>query len=152
GPLEPPPGLPARSQERRRDEVLVIAGGRPLRGRICISGSKNAALPLMAASLLTPEKVTLRNLPAVADTALMREILTGLGARARTGRDGALTLSTPELASSDVPDELGRRMRASFVLLGPLLGRGRRARVPRPGGDEIGARRVEQHLRGLRQM
>jgi len=106
----------------------------------------------MAASLLTPEKVTLRNLPAVADTALMREILTGLGARARTGRDGALTLSTPELASSDVPDELGRRMRASFVLLGPLLGRGRRARVPRPGGDEIGARRVEQHLRGLRQM
>jgi UDP-N-acetylglucosamine 1-carboxyvinyltransferase len=106
----------------------------------------------MAASLLTSDKVTLRNLPKVADTALMREILAGLGAHARSGENGTLTLATSELGSSDVPDELGRRMRASFVLLGPLLARAGKARVPRPGGDEIGARRVEQHVRGFRQM
>jgi UDP-N-acetylglucosamine 1-carboxyvinyltransferase len=129
-----------------------VSGGRPLQGRICISGSKNAALPLMAASLLTPERVTLDNVPSVADTTLMREILAGLGARTRARPGGGLYLTTPELVSSDVPDELGQRMRASFVLLGPLLGRGRRARVPKPGGDEIGARRVEQHIRGFRLM
>jgi UDP-N-acetylglucosamine 1-carboxyvinyltransferase len=106
----------------------------------------------MAASLLTSEEVTLRNLPAVADTTLMRDILAGLGARSGDGEDSTLTLKTPDLASSDVPDELGQRMRASFVLLGPLLARAGRARVPRPGGDEIGARRVEQHVRGFRQM
>jgi UDP-N-acetylglucosamine 1-carboxyvinyltransferase len=132
--------------------VLVVDGGRPLQGRVCISGSKNAALPLMAASLLTPERVVLNNVPAVADTALMREILAKLGARARARPDGGLSLTTAELVSHDVPDELGQRMRASFVLLGPLLGRGRGARVPKPGGDEIGARRVEQHIRGFRLM
>ncbi|HYY07866.1 MAG TPA: UDP-N-acetylglucosamine 1-carboxyvinyltransferase, partial [Actinomycetota bacterium] len=140
------------TRERSRDEVFVIEGGRELTGRICISGSKNAALPLMAASLLTSEEVTLRNLPMVADTALMREILAGLGARTRAGTDGTLTLAAADVSSSDVPDDLGRRMRASFVLLGPLLARAGKARVPRPGGDEIGARRVEQHVRGLRQM
>jgi UDP-N-acetylglucosamine 1-carboxyvinyltransferase len=129
-----------------------VTGGQPLQGRICISGSKNAALPLMAASLLTEERVTLHNVPAVADTALMKEILSSLGTRARSARDGALALITPELRSTDVPDDLGKRMRASFVLLGPLVGRGGRARVPKPGGDEIGARRVEQHVRGLRLM
>src|SRR5215472_16080868 len=99
---------------RGPDSVLQITGGRPLRGRVRIGGSKNATLPIMAAALLTREPVTLRNVAGV------------------------------------VPDDLGRRMRASIVLLGPLVARVGLARLPKPGGDQIGARRVEQHVRGLR--
>jgi len=135
----------------RRDHILFIRGGRPLHGRICVSGSKNASLPIMAASMLTPDRVVLRNLPAVADTALMREIIHALGGSSRTLRDGGLSL-TSRTIGSDVPDTLGRRMRASIMLLGALLARTGRARLPKPGGDEIGARRVEQHIRGLRAM
>jgi len=136
---------------RRRDHVLFVTGGFPLQGRICVSGSKNAALPIMAASLLTAERVVLHNVPEVADTELMREIIHSLGGRTRTLRDGSLSLNSKEI-DSHVPDDLGRRMRASIVLLGALLARTGRARLPRPGGDDIGARRVEQHIRGLRQM
>ncbi len=136
---------------RRRDHVLFITGGYPLHGRICVSGSKNASLPIMAGSMLTSDRVILRNVPEVADTELMREIIFALGGRTRALADGALSISSKEIDSS-VPDDLGRRMRASIVLLGALLARTGRARLPRPGGDEIGARRVEQHIRGLRQM
>jgi UDP-N-acetylglucosamine 1-carboxyvinyltransferase len=135
-----------------RSAVLVVTGGRPLKGRIPISGSKNASLPILAASLLTRDTVTLRNLPELADTMLMREILANLGVRSRRTAAGAVSIVSGGLSASYVPDELGRRMRASIVLLGALLGRAGRVRVPRPGGDEIGARRVEQHIRGLRQM
>jgi UDP-N-acetylglucosamine 1-carboxyvinyltransferase len=137
---------------RRRDHLLLAAGGQPLFGRICVSGSKNASLPIMAASLLTPERVLLRNLPAVADTELMREILSRLGVTCRVPRKGSLSLAATQLGDSHVPDELGRKMRGSIVLLGALLARAGRVRLPRPGGDEIGARRVEQHIHGLRRM
>jgi UDP-N-acetylglucosamine 1-carboxyvinyltransferase len=129
-----------------------VRGGRPLRGRVCISGSKNASLPVMAASLLTREPVLLRNLPEIADTGAMRDILVHLGCRVRTAGTAELRIQAREVRHHAVPDELGRRMRASILLLGPLLARTGQSRVPRPGGDEIGARRVEQHLRGLRQM
>jgi UDP-N-acetylglucosamine 1-carboxyvinyltransferase len=131
--------------------VLVVEGGRPLRGRICISGSKNASLPLIAASLLSQEPTRLSNVPEVADTALMREIVHHLGGRTRSNGPGHLTISAKTIGS-DVPDDLGKRMRGSIVLLGALLGRTGHARLPKPGGDEIGARRVEQHIRGLRAM
>ncbi|HEY8798428.1 MAG TPA: UDP-N-acetylglucosamine 1-carboxyvinyltransferase [Candidatus Dormibacteraeota bacterium] len=134
----------------RHDHVIRITGGAQLAGDICVSGSKNAALPEMAAALLTTEPVRLNNVPRVTDTALMGEILTGLGGRVEG--DGTLILKTGLAQDSHVPDDLGRRMRATIVLLGALLGRFGRARVPRPGGDDIGARRFEQHLRGLRQM
>lgn len=136
---------------RTDDHVLVVEGGRPLQGRICISGSKNASLPLIAASLLTDQRTRLVNVPEVADTALMREIVHHLGGTTRSSEPGQLTITAKEL-SSNVPDELGRRMRGSIVLLGALLGRTGHARLPKPGGDEIGARRVEQHIRGLRAM
>ena len=136
---------------RQPDHVLRVEGGRRLRGRIRISGAKNASLPIMAASLLTPEPVRLTNLPEVADTALMREIIRALGGRARAAGPGVVTIAARDLAS-DVPDALGKRMRASIVLLGALLSRTGHARLPKPGGDEIGARRVEQHVRGLRAM
>jgi len=133
-----------------RDRALRITGGAQLVGDICVSGSKNAALPEMAAAVLTPGPVTLHNVPRVTDTALMADIFALLGGEAK-GK-GTVVLNTGGLTGTDVPDELGRRMRATIVLLGALLARFGHARVPRPGGDDIGARRVEQHLRGLRQM
>jgi UDP-N-acetylglucosamine 1-carboxyvinyltransferase len=130
--------------------ALRITGGAQLAGDICVSGSKNAALPEMAAALLTGERITLRNTPKVTDTFVMSEILNALGGK--VSGEGTLVMETGDATKSDVPDELGRRMRATIVLLGALLGRFGHARLPRPGGDDIGARRVEQHLRGLRQM
>ena len=134
----------------RHDHVLRITGGAQLAGDICVGGSKNAALPEMAAALLTTEPVRLNNVPRVTDTALMGEIIAGLGGRVEG--EGSLIIKTGHAHDSHVPDDLGRRMRATIVLLGALLARFGKARVPRPGGDDIGARRFEQHLRGLRQM
>src|SRR3989454_6335141 len=133
-----------------RDRALRIPGGAQLKGDICVSGSKNAALPEMDAALLTSERVTLHNVPRVTDTTVMAEIVRELGGR--TEGEGSVVLNTGAAVRSDVPDQLGRRMRATIVLPGALLARFGKARVPRPGGDDIGARRVEQHLRGLRQM
>jgi UDP-N-acetylglucosamine 1-carboxyvinyltransferase len=133
-----------------QQRALRITGGVQLVGSICISGSKNAALPEMAASLLTRETIRLNNVPRVSDTVLMAEILTALGGTSQG--EGNVSLGMAGARASEVPAHLGRRMRATIVLLGALLGRFGRARLPRPGGDDIGARRVEQHLRGLRQM
>src|SRR5207247_535658 len=110
----------------------------------------NAALPEMAAALLTTEPVTLRNVPRVTDTVLMGEIISLLGGH--TSGEGTVVIDAGAAGKTDVPDDLGRRMRATIVLLGALVARFGHARVPRPGGDDIGARRVEQHLRALRQM
>ncbi len=133
------------------DSVLEVTGGRPLRGRVRIGGSKNASLPIMAASLLTREPVRLHNVARVADTALMCDILRELGVSTEASANGAVTISAADVGSQ-VPDDLGRRMRASIVLLGALVSRAGAARMPKPGGDVIGARRVEQHVRGLRAM
>src|SRR5882762_981598 len=134
----------------RHDHVLRITGGAQLAGDICVAGSKNAVLPEMAAALLTTEPVRLNNVPRVTDTALMGQILSGLGGRCEG--EGSVIIKMGRANDTHVPDDLGRRMRATIVLLGALLGRFGKARVPRPGGDDIGARRFEQHLRGLRQM
>ncbi|TAN32585.1 UDP-N-acetylglucosamine 1-carboxyvinyltransferase [bacterium] len=139
-----------KTRTPRREHALQITGGRQIAGSICISGSKNAALPEMAAALLTTEPLTLHNVPKVTDTQLMAEILTVLGGSSEGM--GSVVLRMAGARASDVPDGLGRRMRATIVLLGALLGRFGHARVPRPGGDDIGARRFEQHLRGLQQM
>ncbi|GAC1504744.1 MAG: UDP-N-acetylglucosamine 1-carboxyvinyltransferase [Candidatus Dormibacteraceae bacterium] len=133
-----------------QQRALRITGGAQLSGSICISGSKNAALPEMAAAILTKDTVTLNNVPKVTDTAVMAEILSRLGGSSEG--QGTVVLRMAGAESSEVADELGRRMRATIVLLGALLGRFGQARLPRPGGDDIGARRVEQHLRALRQM
>jgi UDP-N-acetylglucosamine 1-carboxyvinyltransferase len=137
--------------ELRSNHVLYVEGGRRLDGRVGISGSKNASLAIMAASMLTDEPVLLRNVPQIADTVLMGEILEALGGKNLPASDGELALHA-ERISTTVPVALARRMRASIVLLGALLAREGEARLPRPGGDEIGARRVEQHVRGLRSM
>src|SRR3989441_4250456 len=133
-----------------RDRALHKPGGAQLAGKIGVSGSKTAALPEMAAALPRTEPVTLQNVPRVTDTVLMGEIISLLGGH--TSGEGTVVIDAGAAGKTDVPDELGRRMRATIVLLGALLARFGHARVPRPGGDDIGARRVEQHLRGLRQM
>src|SRR5215467_10083861 len=135
----------------RPDRVLHITGGRPLLGRIRVGGSKNATLPLMAASMLTREPMTLENTARVADTALMCDILRELGVGVERSECGRIAMTAADV-SGVVADDLGRRMRASIVLLGALMGRVGTARLPKPGGDQIGARRVEQHVRGLRAM
>ena len=133
------------------DRALRVTGGNRLAGDICVSGSKNAALPEMAAGLLTKRPLTLHNVPRVTDTTVMADIFALLGGEAKGGK-GTLVLDTSAMTGTDVPDSLGRKMRATIVLLGAMLARFGRARLPRPGGDDIGARRVEQHLRGLHQM
>ena len=131
---------------RPKDDVLRVRGGRELSGRICIGGSKNASLPILAACLLTSEPVTVRNLAEVTDTAVMLDILATLGCQVEEG-----TITARQI-EADVPVELARQMRASIVLLGPLLARTGQVRLPKPGGDMIGDRRVEQHIAGLRRM
>src|SRR3982074_2530556 len=104
-----------------REFALRITGGSQLAGYICVGVSKTAALPEMAAALLTSEPVRLNNVPKVSDTALMAEILAGLGGR--VDGEGSVMIKMGRAEDSHVPDDLGRRMRATIVLLGALLGR-----------------------------
>src|SRR3989440_11112576 len=130
-----------------RDRALRITGGAQLAGDICVSGSKNAALPEMAAALLTSEPLTLHNMPRVTDITVMGDIVRELGGQSEG--EGTVVLSTGAASRRDAPDDLGRLMRATIVLLGARLALFGRARGPRPGGDDIAARRFDQHLRGL---
>ena len=139
-------------------DKIVIRGGLPLSGTIPIAGAKNAALPLMAASLLTDEPVVLGNLPDLADIASMRQLLEqhGVVATPRRAAPGmpshVLELSARNITSTTAPYDLVRRMRASFLVLGPLVARCGEARVSLPGGDEIGVRPVDLHIKGLQRL
>ncbi len=132
---------------------IRIRGGRPLVGDISISGAKNAALPLMAAGLLTGERLVLTNVPRLDDIATMRVLLEQHGIAVEpAGRDGrALSLGGP-IGSTEAPYDIVRKMRASILVLGPLLARAGEARVSLPGGCAIGTRPVDLHLKGLEQM
>jgi UDP-N-acetylglucosamine 1-carboxyvinyltransferase len=128
---------------------IRIRGGRPLEGLIPISGAKNAALPLMAAALLSEGPLTLRNAPDLADIATMRTLLTGHGLSVEHDRE-ARTLTLSGTASNlEAPYDVVRKMRASVLVLGPLVARYGRARVSLPGGCAIGTRPVDLHLKGL---
>ena len=129
-------------------DKLRIRGGKPLRGEINISGAKNSALPILAASLLSSEALRLSNLPVLQDIRTMVALLGSIGV-CTTDEEQCLSLSTPENVSLVAPYELVRTMRASILVLGPLLARFGRARVSFPGGCAIGSRPVDLHLRGL---
>jgi UDP-N-acetylglucosamine 1-carboxyvinyltransferase len=130
---------------------LYVTGGARLTGEVRISGAKNSALKLMAASLLALGVTRLDNVPRIMDCALMGEVLEHLGARVEW--DGnAVAIDARELRTVEAPYELVRRMRASIVVLGPLLARARSARVAMPGGDNIGSRPIDLHVSGLRKM
>jgi UDP-N-acetylglucosamine 1-carboxyvinyltransferase len=138
-------------------DKICIRGGVPLEGIIPIGGAKNAALPLMAASLLTAESLTLKNVPALADIATMANLLVQHGvavAQRGEGSDAGRVLEfTAELiTSSTAPYDLVRKMRASVLVLGPLVARCGRARVSLPGGCAIGPRPVDLHIKGLQQL
>jgi UDP-N-acetylglucosamine 1-carboxyvinyltransferase len=131
---------------------IAIVGGSPLFGDIPISGAKNSAIKLMAASLLTSEPVRLTNMPRLADTRLLSRLLQrfGCGVSEHDGEDGQeMRLHTPEITSAFAPYDLVRQMRASFNVLGPLLARTGHAKVSLPGGCTIGARPVDLHLKAL---
>jgi UDP-N-acetylglucosamine 1-carboxyvinyltransferase len=132
---------------------IRIRGGRPLNGSIAISGAKNAALPLLAAALLSDEEIRLGNLPAVADIATMSALLVELGVDVGApDADGRHGFRTARITSHTAPYDLVRKMRASVLVLGPLLAREGRARVSLPGGCAIGQRPVDMHLAGLEQL
>ncbi|HEX4098732.1 MAG TPA: UDP-N-acetylglucosamine 1-carboxyvinyltransferase [Caulobacteraceae bacterium] len=132
---------------------IVITGGQRLEGVIPISGAKNSAIKLMAASLLTGEPLRLTNMPRLADTRFLGHLLKRLGCQITEmddGPDGPETvLHTPEIVSAIAPYDLVRKMRASFNVLGPLIARAGHAKVSLPGGCAIGARPVDLHLKGL---
>jgi UDP-N-acetylglucosamine 1-carboxyvinyltransferase len=128
---------------------LIIEGGQPLSGEITVAGNKNAALPMLAATLLTDEPVTLQNLPEIRDVRTMQDALADLGATLTPGEKGQLTCRTSELRHSAPVADICQRMRASFVLAGPLLSRAGRVELPAPGGDKIGRRPVDAHVEAL---
>src|SRR2546421_158814 len=128
-------------------ESLSIKGGVPLRGEVTISGAKNAALPIMAATLLTAEPCVIRRVPNLSDVTFMGQILTSLGAKVKF--DGAM-LTVQAAKIRGVGDyDLIRKMRGSICILGPLLGRLHHASVSLPGGCGVGPRPVDLHLKGL---
>lgn len=130
---------------------LLVTGGARLSGSVRVAGAKNAALKLLAASLLAPGRSVLRNVPRILDCSLMGEVLEHLGVGvARDG--GSVVVDASVVTSVEAPYELVRRMRASIVVLGPLLARCGRVQVSLPGGDEIGSRPIDLHLAGLERM
>jgi len=136
-------------------DKLVIRGGSPLRGTVRISGAKNAALPCMAAALLTEDQVTLENIPQVRDIETTRRLLAAMGAEVELGYGRAqhrTTIQCRKLAAPEASYELVKTMRASTLVLGPLVARCGHARVSLPGGCAIGARPIDLHIKGLERL
>ncbi|MFA5785829.1 MAG: UDP-N-acetylglucosamine 1-carboxyvinyltransferase [Actinomycetota bacterium] len=129
----------------------LVRGGNPLQGSVRASGAKNSALKLMVAALLAPGETVLDGAPDIADVATMCEVLAGLGAGVSVD-EGSMRLEVPETLGEVAPYELVRRMRASIIVLGPLLSRNGHARVAMPGGCNIGTRKIDLHLAGLERM
>jgi len=136
----------------RGAEKYRITGGRRLAGRVRISGSKNGADYAMAAALLTADDVVLRNVPDIGDVRQMEEILAHLGARVERPAPGTLRINCAGVSSYDVPVRLAAQLRASFLVMGPLIARFGRASCPPPGGDAIGIRPLDVHLAGFRML
>ena len=133
-------------------DKLRITGGRPLQGEVRVSGAKNAALPIMCAALLTDQRVALSNVPSLVDVSTMGKLLRQMGVEVHRPADGQLTLCAAAVSDPTAPYELVKTMRASVLVLGPLLARCGRARVSLPGGCAIGLRPVDQHVKGLQAM
>src|SRR5215471_17621 len=133
-------------------QALVIEGGNPLNGRIRASGNKNGALPILAACLLADEPVTLSNVPRIRDVETMVELLCGTGASAEWTGPNEVRVDPQGLSSYEIDAVLAERIRASFLLAGPLLARLGRASVPPPGGDVIGRRRLDPHIHALQRL
>ncbi len=145
---------PTRARSRvgstAMSEKFVIEGGVPLSGTIVPAGNKNGALPILAACLLTDDVVRLRNVPRIRDVEAMLQLLEALGARVEWEGAGELCIDASTVSQHRVDRELAEKIRASFLLAGPLLARFGRAEMPPPGGDVIGRRRLDPHLDAFR--
>src|SRR5665213_2956688 len=133
-------------------EKLIIAGNHPLNGEIRISGAKNAALPILAASLLSGKPITISNIPHLQDVTTIVSLLGQMGANITLDERSRIEIDANNLTSLHAPYELVRTMRASVLVLGPLLSRFGSAEVSLPGGCAIGTRPVDQHLKGMQAM
>ncbi|MCL1805477.1 MAG: UDP-N-acetylglucosamine 1-carboxyvinyltransferase [Clostridiales bacterium] len=133
------------------EDKIIVEGGRRLAGRIPVSGSKNAVLPIISAALLSSGQCRIIDVPDLADVGVMHQVLEGLGAKlSRQGK--LLDVDASSLSSCEASDEMVRKMRASFLVMGPLLARMGQARVSLPGGCAIGTRPVELHIKGFEAM
>src|ERR671937_1509698 len=133
-------------------ETFVIEGSQPLNGRITAAGNKNGALPILAACLLTDAPVTLTNVPRIRDVETMVGLLNHLGAETDWIGANEVRIHAADVATTETDEELASRIRASFLLAGPLLARVGRASVPPPGGDVIGRRRLDPHIHALAEL
>ncbi|HEX6700091.1 MAG TPA: UDP-N-acetylglucosamine 1-carboxyvinyltransferase [Gaiellaceae bacterium] len=133
-------------------EAFVIEGSRPLNGSIRAAGNKNGALPILAACLLTDEPVHLSNVPRIRDVETMIELIADLGAEIEWTGLNEVRVHAAQLEKTELDEELSRRIRASFLLAGPLLARCGHATVPPPGGDVIGRRRLDTHIHAFEQL
>jgi len=131
---------------------FVIEGGRRLSGEIAVAGNKNAALPMLAATLLSDQPVTLTNVPAIRDVGTMQEALADLGATVSQRGPGSVTITAEKITKTSPAASICQKMRASFVLAGPLLARLGQVELPAPGGDKIGRRPVDTHIRAFREL
>ncbi len=130
-------------------EKFFIHGGTPLSGTVRVNGSKNAALPILYATILTRGKSVIHNVPPLCDVTSTLELLKELGVKCERRPDGALEIEVVDEGSHEAPYDLVRKMRASIYALGPLLARRGSARVSRPGGCNIGVRPIDLHLKGM---
>jgi UDP-N-acetylglucosamine 1-carboxyvinyltransferase len=133
-------------------EKFIIQGGVPLSGEIVPAGNKNAALPILAACLLTDREVVVRNVPRIRDVQSMLGLLERLGVKVDWMGENELRLQADEVSGAEVDEELADRIRASFLIAGPLLARFGEVRMPPPGGDTIGRRRLDAHLDAFRDL
>ena len=131
---------------------IIVRGGQRLMGKVRVSGAKNAVLPILAASLLATEgESVITDVPALDDVMTIQEVLASLGATKQYNQE-TMRISVPIITSSEAPYELIRKMRASFLVMGPLLARIGRVKISLPGGCAIGSRPIEQHLKGFEAM
>ncbi len=133
-------------------DKFIIRGGTRLDGEIRISGAKNAALPILAATLLTPDTVRIGNVPRLHDIATMIKLLSSMGVELRADEQGEVLARAAQVTDFSAPYELVKTMRASILVLGPMLARFGRAHVSFPGGCAIGSRPIDLHLHGLQAM
>lgn len=132
-----------------KKEILLVNGGGPLKGEVCISGAKNSALPILAACVLGTEEIILDGVPNLIDVEIMLEVLKHLGAKVEYIGEESVRIDSKDLNSCETPFELMDKMRASFVVMGPLLSRFKEAYTKAPGGCNIGARPIDLHLKGF---
>ena len=130
-------------------DIIRVEGGHAIEGSVCVSGAKNSALKLMAATLLAPGKTTLTNVPNISDVHVMGKVLKRMGATIEVVDEHSLVIDTSSVDSWEAPYELVAKMRASTAVMGPVLGRFGRAKIAMPGGCNLGARKIDMHILGL---